>query len=173
MAVANGRQPGNKGLSMGQDVAETAQTDIDIAEILARIPHRYPFLLVDRAEDYRPHQSIVGIKCVTINEPFFQGHFPGNPVMPGVLIIEAMAQTGALLMSKSLEVDTEGKTIFFMSVDNARFRNPVRPGDVIRMEVEVTRSRSTIFKFKGLAKVGDKLAAEAEFAAMVVETPTK
>jgi 3-hydroxyacyl-[acyl-carrier-protein] dehydratase len=90
-----------------------------------------------------------------------------------VLIIEAMAQTGAVLMSKSLEVDTEGKTIFFMSVDNARFRNPVRPGDVIRMEVEVTRSRSTIFKFKGVAKVNDKVAAEAEFAAMVVETPTK
>jgi 3-hydroxyacyl-[acyl-carrier-protein] dehydratase len=110
---------------------------------------------------------------VTINEPFFQGHFPGNPVMPGVLIIEALAQTGAVLMSKSLEVDTEGKTIFFMSIDGVRFRNPVRPGDVIRMEVEVTRARSSIFKFKGVAKVGDKVAAEAEFAAMVVETPTK
>ena len=153
--------------------AQGGLANIDIAEILNRIPHRYPFLLVDRAEDYRPHQSIVGIKCVTINEPFFQGHFPGNPVMPGVLIIEALAQTGAVLMSKSLEVDTEGKTIFFMSVDNARFRHPVRPGDVIRMEVEVVRARSSIFKFKGVAKIGDKVAAEAEFAAMVVETPTK
>jgi 3-hydroxyacyl-[acyl-carrier-protein] dehydratase len=171
MAVAQGGRPGNQGARMSQSKTEEPLANIDIAEILNRIPHRYPFLLVDRAEAYRAHQSIVGIKCVTINEPFFQGHFPGNPVMPGVLIIEALAQTGAVLMSKSLEVDTDGKTIFFMSVDNARFRNPVRPGDVIRMEVEVVRARSSIFKFKGVAKVGDKVAAEAEFAAMVVETP--
>ena len=144
--------------------------EIDIIEVLARIPHRYPFLLVDRAEEYRPHQSIVGIKCVTANEPFFQGHFPGYPVMPGVLIVEAMAQTGAVLMSKSLEVDTRGKTIFFMSVDNCRFRNPVRPGDVVRMPVEVVRARGDVFKFRGRALVGDKVAAEADFAAMVVET---
>lgn len=144
--------------------------DIDIIEVLARIPHRYPFLLVDRAEEYRPHESIVGIKCVTANEPFFQGHFPGYPVMPGVLIVEAMAQTGAVLMSKSLDVDTRGKTIFFMSVDNCRFRNPVRPGDVVRMPVEVVRARGDVFKFRGRALVGDKVAAEADFAAMVVET---
>jgi 3-hydroxyacyl-[acyl-carrier-protein] dehydratase len=144
--------------------------EIDIIEILARIPHRYPFLLVDRAEEYRAHQSIVGIKCVTANEPFFQGHFPGYPVMPGVLIVEALAQTGAVLMSKSLEVDTRGKTILFMSVDNCRFRQPVRPGDVIRMHVEVLRARGDVFKFKGRALVGEKVAAEAEFAAMVVET---
>jgi len=144
--------------------------EIDIIEILARIPHRYPFLLVDRAEEYRPHQSIVGIKCVTANEPYFQGHFPGYPVMPGVLIVEALAQTGAVLMSKSLEVDTRGKTILFMSVDNCRFRQPVRPGDVIRMHVEVLRHRGDVFKFKGRALVGEKVAAEAEFAAMVVET---
>src|SRR6478609_7668810 len=86
---------------------------IDIAEILRRIPHRYPFLLVDRAEDYKPHQSIVGIKCVTVNEPYFIGHFPGNPVMTGVLIVEAIAQSGAVLMSKSLDADVTGKTIFF------------------------------------------------------------
>lgn len=158
---------------MGQKTAEPAQSHIDIGEILARIPHRYPFLLVDRAEDYRPHQSIVGIKCVTVNEPFFQGHFPDYPVMPGVLIIEAMGQTGAVLMSKSLDVDVAGKTIFFTSVDDARFRNPVRPGDVLRMEVEVLRARSSIFKFRGVAKVGDKVAAEADFAAMLVETPRK
>jgi 3-hydroxyacyl-[acyl-carrier-protein] dehydratase len=145
--------------------------EIDIIEILARIPHRYPFLLVDRAEEYRPHQSIVGIKCVTANEPFFQGHFPDYPVMPGVLIVEALAQTGAVLMSKSLEVDTRGKTILFMSVDNCRFRQPVRPGDVIRMHVEVVRARGDVFKFRGRALVGEKVAAEAEFAAMVVETP--
>jgi 3-hydroxyacyl-[acyl-carrier-protein] dehydratase len=154
-----------------QDLEAQAPVSIDIAEILQRIPHRYPFLLVDRAEDYRPHQSIVGIKCVTINEPFFQGHFPGNPVMPGVLIVEALAQTGAVLMSKSLDADVKGKTIFFMSLDNCRFRYPVRPGDVIRMEVEVVRARADVFKFRGKALVGDKTAAEADFAAMVVETP--
>ncbi len=142
--------------------------EIDYAEVARRIPHRYPFLLVDRAEDYRAHQSIVGIKCVTINEPFFQGHFPGNPVMPGVLLIEAIAQSGAVLMSKSLDADTTGKTIFFMSLDNCRFRYPVRPGDVLRMPVEVVRARADVFKFKGRAMVGDKVAAEAEFAAMVV-----
>jgi 3-hydroxyacyl-[acyl-carrier-protein] dehydratase len=144
--------------------------EIDITEILARIPHRYPFLLVDRAEEYRPSQSIVGIKCVTFNEPFFQGHFPGYPVMPGVLIVEAIAQTGAVLMSKSLDVDVAGKTILFMSLDNCRFRMPVRPGDVVRMPVEVIRARGDIFKFRGRALVGEKLAAEVEFAAMVVET---
>jgi 3-hydroxyacyl-[acyl-carrier-protein] dehydratase len=144
---------------------------IDMGEILRRIPHRYPFLLVDRAEEYRAHQSIVGIKCVTANEPFFPGHFPGNPVMPGVLIIEAIAQTGAVLMSKSLNADVTGKTIFFTSLDNCRFRSPVRPGDVLRMPVEVLRSRGDLFKFRGRAMVGDKLACEVEFAAMVVETP--
>ena len=145
-------------------------TDIGIEEILQLIPHRPPFLLIDRAEDYRPHQSIVGIKCVTANEPYFQGHFPGYPVMPGVLIVEAIAQTGAVLMSKSLDVDVRGKTILFMSVDNCRFRQPVRPGDVIRMPVEVLRARGDVFKFRGRAVVGEKVAAEAEFAAMVVET---
>src|SRR3954465_10413607 len=105
---------------MNSETTITAEAGvaIDIAEILRRIPHRYPFLLIDRAEDYRPHQSIVGIKCVTVNEPYFVGHFPGNPVMPGVLIVEAIAQSGAVLMSKSLEADVTGKTIFFTSLDN-------------------------------------------------------
>ena len=154
------------------DIETPGQTDIEINEILRRIPHRYPMLLVDRAEDYRPHQSIVGIKGVTINEPFFVGHFPENPVMPGVLIVEAIAQTGAVLMSKSLDVDVEGKTILFMSLDNCRFRHPVRPGDLLRMPVEVLRARGGVFKFRGKAMVRDKLAAEVEFAAMVVETPS-
>jgi 3-hydroxyacyl-[acyl-carrier-protein] dehydratase len=145
-------------------------TEIDITEIVERIPHRYPFLLVDRCEDYKPSQSIVGIKCVTVNEPYFQGHFPDYPVMPGVLIVEALAQTGAVLMSKSLDVDVGGKAIFFISLDNCRFRSPVRPGDVIRLHVEVLRARGDLFKFRGVAKVGEKTAAEAEFAAMVVET---
>ena len=146
------------------------QTDIAIAEILERIPHRYPFLLIDRAQDYRANESIVGIKNVTFNEPYFAGHFPGTPVMPGVLIVEAMGQTGAVLMSKSLDVDPTGKTIFFMSIDNCRFRHPVRPGDVLRMDVNVVFHRRGIFKFHGKASVGDNLAAEADFAAMLVET---
>ena len=153
------------------EAAATSPVSIDMQEILRRIPHRHPFLLVDRAEDYRAHKSIVGIKCVTMNEPFFPGHFPGNPVMPGVLICEAMAQTGAVLMSKSLDVKPEGKAIMFMSLDNARFRQPVRPGDVLRMHVQVTRARDVVFKFAGKAYVGDRVAAECEFAAMVVEAP--
>lgn len=148
----------------GANPAESG--NIDINEILARIPHRYPFLLVDRCEDFKPSESIVGIKCVTFNEPFFQGHFPGHPVMPGVLIVEALAQTGAIMMSKSLNIDITGKVIYFMSIDGVRFRSPVRPGDVLRMHVEVTRARGDIFKFKGKALVEGKVAAEAEFAAM-------
>ena len=147
-----------------------SETDIDIDEVLRRMPHRPPFLLIDRAENYKPSQSITGIKCVTMNEPFFVGHFPDSPVMPGVLIVEALAQTGGLLMSKSWDVDAEGKIILFMSVDNCRFRHPVRPGDVLRMEVEVLRARGDVVKFKGRGMVGDKLAAEAEFAAMLVDT---
>ena len=145
-------------------------TAIDITEVMARIPHRYPFLLLDRCEDFVAHRSITGVKCVTVNEPFFQGHFPGYPVMPGVLIVEAMAQTGAVLMSKSLDIDVGGKAIFFMSLDNCRFRAPVRPGAGLKLAVEVTHARRDIFKFKGRGLVGDTLAAEAEFAAMVVET---
>lgn len=156
---------------MSEAQASPDQVNIDITEVMERIPHRYPFLLVDRAEEYRASESIVGIKCVTINEPFFQGHFPDYAVMPGVLIVEAMAQTGAVLMSKSLNVDRAGKTILFTSLDNCRFRQPVRPGDVLRMHVRVVRARGGLFKFEGKAMVGEKAAAEAEFAAMLVETP--
>lgn len=155
--------------SKGEDLAATIS--IDIGEVMRRIPHRYPFLLIDRAEDYRAHQSIIGIKSVTINEPFFAGHFPIYPVMPGVLIVEAIAQTGAVLMSKSLDADVSGKTIALFSLDNCRFRSPVRPGDTLRMPVEVVRARGDVFKFRGKAMVGERVAAEAEFAAMVVEHP--
>jgi 3-hydroxyacyl-[acyl-carrier-protein] dehydratase len=151
------------------EVQATDVADIQINEILSLIPHRYPFLLVDRAEAYRPNESIIGIKCVTYNEEFFQGHFPGHPVMPGVMIVEAMAQTGAILMSKSLNVDVTKKVIYFMSIDGVRFRSPVRPGDVLRMHVEVTRIRGEIVKFKGKAMVNGKVAAEAEFAAMAAD----
>ena len=140
------------------------------AEILKRIPHRYPFLLVDRCEDYLAGKSIVGFKMVTANEPFFPGHFPGNPVMPGVLIVEAVAQTGAVLMSKTLDVDINKTLIFFMGVDKVRFRKPVVPGDVLRMAVEVTYARHGVFRFHGRATVDDKLVTEFDFAAKGVPT---
>lgn len=141
---------------------------IDYAEVMRRLPHRYPFLLVDKAEAYVANTSITGIKNVTHNEPFFPGHFPIDPVMPGVLIVEAMAQTGALLMSKSMDVAVEGKVIMFMSIDGVRFRKPARPGDQLHMQVVVTRRRGDIFKFRGETFIEGKLAAEADFAAMVV-----
>jgi len=157
-------------INAGADAPSAEGEAIDVEEIMRRIPHRPPFLMVDRAEAFVPGKSIVGIKCVTINEPFFVGHFPGAPVMPGVLIVEALAQTGGLLMSKSWDVDPEGKIILFMSVDNCRFRQPVRPGDLLRLEVEVLRTRADVVKFKGRGMVDGKLAAEAEFAAMLVDT---
>ena len=146
-----------------------SDTIIGYAEVMRRIPHRYPFLLVDKAEDFVPGQSIVGIKNVTFNEPFFPGHFPVDPVMPGVLIVEALAQTGALLMSKTMDVTVEGKVIMFMSMDGVRFRKPVRPGDQLKLHVSVTKRRGDIFKFRGEAYVDGKMASEAEFAAMMVE----
>ena len=147
---------------------DEAGVRIDYAEVMRRLPHRYPFLLVDKAQDYVAGTSITGIKNVTHNEPFFPGHFPIDPVMPGVLIVEAMAQTGALLMSKTLDVSVEGKVIMFMSIDGVRFRKPARPGDQLQLKVVVTRQRGDIFKFRGATFIEGKLAAEADFAAMVV-----
>lgn len=141
---------------------------IDYAEVMRRLPHRYPFLLIDRAEDFVAGVSITGIKNVTHNEPFFPGHFPIDPVMPGVLIVEAMAQTGALLMSKTMDVAVEGKVIMFMSMDGVRFRKPARPGDQLRMQVKVLRARGDAYKFRGETFIDGALAAEAEFMAMVV-----
>lgn len=134
-------------------------------EILRRLPHRYPFLLVDKCRDYQPGRSITGIKCVSASEPHFQGHFPENPVMPGVLIIEALAQTGAVLMSKTLDADIATTVIYFLGVERARFRKPVRPGDFLEMSVEVVASRRGVFKFKGEARVEGVKCAEAEFSA--------
>ena len=143
-----------------------AQT-FDIQRIMELIPHRYPLLLVDRLEEINLGESAIGVKNVTFNEPHFQGHFPGAPVMPGVLIVEAMAQTAAALVIATLGADAEGKLVYFMTIDNARFRRQVNPGDQLRMHVTKTRSRATVWKFDGKAYVGDKLAAEASFGAMI------
>ena len=140
---------------------------VNVEEILQLLPHRYPFLLVDRAEDYRPHQSIIGIKGVTVNEPFFAGHFPGNPVMPGVLIVEAMAQTAAVLVVATFGAESEGKLVYFMSIDGVRFRRPVLPGDRLELHVKKAQSRGNVWKFVGKAIVDGKVAAEATFAAMI------
>ncbi len=134
-------------------------------EILMRLPHRFPFLLVDRAHSYVEGESIIGIKCVSAGEPYFQGHFPENPVMPGVLMIEALAQTGALLMSKTLDADISNTLILFIGVDRARFRKPVRPGDVLEMPVRVVANRRGLFRFEGDALVNGVKVADAAFSA--------
>ncbi|GIU66116.1 3-hydroxyacyl-ACP dehydratase FabZ [Candidatus Phycosocius spiralis] len=142
---------------------------IESDEIESLIPHRFPFLLVDRCLEYVEGQSIRGVKCVTSNEPFFQGHFPGRPLMPGVLQIEAMAQASAVLMSKTLKIDAKTAGIMFMSVEAAKFRRPVRPGDVLDMKVEVVMGRRNVYKFAGIATVEGQMACEAQWAAMKVD----
>jgi len=141
--------------------------DLDIERIRAMIPHRYPMLMIDRVVEIVPDASAVGIKNVTINEPYFAGHFPQRPVMPGVLIIEAMAQTAAVLVVQTLGSAAEGKLVYFMSVDNARFRRPVVPGDRLELHVEKIQSRANVWKFSGKGIVEGKVAAEATFAAMI------
>jgi 3-hydroxyacyl-[acyl-carrier-protein] dehydratase len=144
--------------------------DIHIEEIMRALPHRYPFLLVDRIVDIVANESATGIKCVTASEPQFQGHFPDKPIMPGVLIIEAMAQTAAVLVIKSQQIDPAGKLVYFMSINEARFRRPVVPGDTLRIEVQKLRHRDTVWKFEGKGKVDGKVVAEATFTAMVLES---
>jgi beta-hydroxyacyl-ACP dehydratase FabZ len=143
-------------------------TTIEIQEIMELLPHRYPFLLVDRVIEYEADSRIVGIKNVTINEPFFQGHFPGIPIMPGVLIIEAMAQVGGVLVFKTLP-DREKKLVFFAAIKNARFRKPVVPGDQLRIEMLLTHVRRSLGKLKGEAYVDTQLVAEAEIMFSLVD----
>ena len=143
-------------------------TILDVREIMDRIPHRYPFLLVDRVIDLVPGSRIVAIKNVTINEPYFQGHFPGAPVMPGVLIIEALAQAGAVLLLSDIP-DRDGKLVYFTGIDQARFRRPVVPGDQIRLTMEVLKLRSRTCKMRGRAEVDGELVAEAEIMSALVE----
>lgn len=144
-------------------------TQCDITEVMAMIPHRYPILLVDRLLEYEPGERAVGLKNVTFNEPHFQGHFPGWPVMPGVLIVEAMAQTAACLVVKTLGEDAKGKIVYFMTIDNARFRKPVVPGDALHIHVSKVQNRKNVWKFDGVAKVGDIVHAEATFSAMIMD----
>jgi beta-hydroxyacyl-ACP dehydratase FabZ len=141
---------------------------LEIREIMERIPHRYPFLLVDRVIELVPQRRIVAVKNVTMNEPIFQGHFPDAPVMPGVLVIEAMAQAGAVLLFSDIP-DRASKLVYFTGIDQARFRRPVVPGDQIRLTVEVMKLRSRSCKMKGVADVGGELVAEAEIMSALVE----
>ncbi|MBL4908181.1 MAG: 3-hydroxyacyl-ACP dehydratase FabZ, partial [Sneathiella sp.] len=133
------------------------------------LPHRYPLLLEERVKYIVPNVSAVGIKNVTMNEPHFQGHFPGRPIMPGVMIVEAMAQTAGILVIKSMKAEGSGKQVLFMSIDNARFRAPVTPGDVLHIKVEKKQQRGPVWKFRGIVEVEGKKVAEADFAAMITD----
>ena len=142
---------------------------VDIAGIMRAIPHRYPFLLIDRVVDLVKHVSAIGIKNVSINEAFFQGHFPGHPVMPGVLIIESMAQTAAVLVVETLGDHARGKVVYFMSVEGAKFRRPVIPGDQVHVHVVKLRHRGNVWKFHAIARVDGASVAEATYAAMIMD----
>ena len=139
---------------------------VDVTRIQALLPHRYPFLLVDRILEIEEGKRIVGLKNVTINEPFFQGHFPGHPIMPGVLIIESMAQVGGMLLMRTLD-DPSSKVVYFLSLDNVKFRRPVRPGDQLRLEMEVVQLRGAMCRMRGVATVDGQVATEADMAAMI------
>ncbi len=156
---------------MTQPSANAAIGPLDVVRVMAALPHRYPMLLVDRVESLNPDKGIVAVKAVTINESFFQGHFPGRPIMPGVLIVEALAQAAGILAVESLGLAGSGKLVYFMAIESAKFRQPVEPGVLLRLEVEFVQKRSTVCKFAGRALVDGKLAAEASFTAMIADPP--
>src|SRR6187551_2515198 len=156
---------------MNDQPASGAIGPLDIKRVMAALPHRYPLLLVDRVESLIVDQRIVAIKAVTMNEQFFQGHFPGRPIMPGVLQVEALAQAAGVLAVESLGLAGSGKLVYFMSIDNVKFRKPVEPGVLLRLEVEFLQKRSSVCKFAGRALIGEKLAAEANFTAMIADPP--
>jgi 3-hydroxyacyl-[acyl-carrier-protein] dehydratase len=151
--------------------ASTVIGPLDIKRVMAALPHRYPMLLVDRVESLDPDKGIVAIKAVTINEPFFQGHFPGRPIMPGVLIVEALAQAAGVLAVEALGLAGSGKLVYFMAIESAKFRAPVEPGVLLKLEVEFVQKRASVCKFAGRASVDGKLAAEAIFTAMIADPP--
>jgi 3-hydroxyacyl-[acyl-carrier-protein] dehydratase len=144
---------------------------LDIQRVMAALPHRYPMLLVDRVERLEKDVSITAIKAVTMNEGFFQGHFPGRPIMPGVLIVEALAQAAGVLAVESLDLTGSGKLVYFMAIEGAKFRAPVEPGCLLTLQVEFVQKRSSVCKFSGKALVDGKLAAEASFTAMIADPP--
>lgn len=148
-----------------------ASPDYDVTKVMAVLPHRYPMLLVDRVEEIVKDESIRAIKAVSMNEGFFQGHFPGRPIMPGVLIVEALAQAAGVLAMESLGLVDSGKLVYFMAIEGAKFRNPVEPGCLLSLNVEFVQKRTSVCKFAGKAMVGDKLAAEANFTAMIADPP--
>lgn len=156
---------------MSEADTATASRAIDIAGVMAALPHRYPMLLIDRVEALVPDRSIVAIKAVTINEGFFQGHFPGRPIMPGVLIVEALAQAAGILAVESLGLAGSGKLVYFMAIENAKFRRPVEPGVLLRLEVEFVQKRASVCKFSGRARIDGQVAAESSFTAMIADPP--
>jgi len=151
--------------------AKTGLGPLDIGRVMAALPHRYPLLLVDRVEDLILDTSITAIKAVSMNEQFFQGHFPGRPIMPGVLIVEAMAQAAGILAVESLGLAGSGKLVYFMAIDGAKFRKPVEPGVLLKLEVTFVQKRSSVCKFAGRALVDGQLVAEANFTAMIADPP--
>jgi 3-hydroxyacyl-[acyl-carrier-protein] dehydratase len=156
-------------------MAETESAAIgpfDVKRVMAALPHRYPMLLVDRVEELHIDERIVATKAVTINEGFFAGHFPDRPIMPGVLIVEALAQAAGVLAVESLGLAGSGKLVYFMAIDGAKFRTPVEPGVLLRLDVAFVQKRTSVCKFAGKAFVGDKLAAEVNFTAMIADPPT-
>ena len=153
------------------DSGSTAIGPFDVRRVMAALPHRYPMLLVDRVEELVIDDRITAIKAVTINEGFFQGHFPDRPIMPGVLIVEALAQAAGVLAVESLGLAGSGKLVYFMAIDGAKFRQPVEPGVLLRLEVAFVQKRASVCKFAGRASVDGKLAAEASFTAMIADPP--
>ena len=156
------------------DMTQTALPPVDVAlietkQLLTMIPHRYPFLLIDRLVDVRHDHSAIGVKNVSVNEEFFQGHFPGHPVMPGVLIVESMAQTAAALVISTLGPEAGMPILYFMSVESAKFRKPVTPGDQLRLTVSKNRRRGNVWRFDGVARVDGAVVAEASITAMIMD----
>src|SRR6201990_3322123 len=156
---------------MNDQRASAAIGPLDIKRVMAALPHRYPMLLVDRVETLDPDKGIVAIKAVTINEPFFQGHFPARPIMPGVLIVEALAQAAGVLAVEALGLAGSGKLVYFMAIEGAKFRQPVEPGVLLRLEVEFVQKRARVCKFAGRALLDGEIATECEFTAMIADPP--
>ena len=155
----------------GAGAAAQAPFAYDIQKVMAALPHRYPLLLVDRVVRLTPDQSIHAVKAVTINEQFFHGHFPGRPIMPGVLIVEALAQAAAILAIETLDLAGSGKLVYFMAIDSAKFRTPVEPGCLLDLHVEFVQKRARVCKFAGKAMMGDRVACDVTFTAMIADAP--